>query len=161
MKRTLFLVAALLLMVGCHSQEKKEQTKGTKDNISQEQPKGSWEVNREYDENGNLIAYDSIYSWSSSDLGQEMAKMDKDSLLQNFRMQFSKEFSPLDDEQFNNFFSNDSLFTKRFFQDDFFESPIGKDFMDLNEIHEHMQEMQKKFLENYGSESKKPENKQS
>jgi len=76
-------------------------------------------------------------------------------------MQFSKEFSPLDDEQFNNFFSNDSLFTKRFFQDDFFESPIGKDFMDLNEIHEHMQEMQKKFLENYGSESKKPENKQS
>lgn len=157
MKRTLLLLPTLLLMVSCHGQEQKDQPKKTEDNIAQEQPKGNWEVNREYDEDGNLISYDSIYSWSSSDAAKNMAKMDKDSLLQSFQMHMSKGFSPFDDENFSSFFADDSLFTKHFFQNDFFESQLGKDFMDLNEMHKRMAEMQKKFMEEYHQTPKKQE----
>lgn len=160
MKRTLLLLPTLLLMVSCHGQEQKDQPKKTKDNIAQEQPKGNWEVNREYDEDGNLISYDSIYSWSSSDAAKNMAKMDKDSLLQSFQMHMSKGFSPFDDENFSSFFADDSLFTKHFFQNDFFESQLGKDFMDLNEMHKRMAEMQKKFMEEYHQTPKEPKKSQ-
>lgn len=153
MKRILFVVPAMLLMVSCHGQEhKKEQDKKTKDKVTVEEPKGSWKVNREFDKDGNLIRYDSIYSWSSSDYAHDLGAMDRDSLLQSFQSRFSKSFSQFDPNGMNDFFAGDSLFAKKFFEDDFFESPFGKDFMDLDEMHKRMEDMQKKFLERYAPE---------
>ena len=34
-------------------------------------PEEKWDVHKEYDEFGNLIKYDSIYSWSYSNVNQE------------------------------------------------------------------------------------------
>ena len=120
MKRTFLLVPTLLLILSCHGQEhKKEPGKESTDKVAQkEEPKGSWKVNREFDEDGNLIRYDSIYSWSSSDYDKDLAKIDRDSLLQSFKSRFSEGFSPFDEEGFNSFFADDSLFTQRFFEDD-------------------------------------------
>lgn len=62
-KYSLFLFVALLCC-GCKSKnnESKEWKidRGKKD--LSELPKGSWTVDKEYDENGNLIRYDSSYS---------------------------------------------------------------------------------------------------
>ena len=154
MKRTLLMVPTLLLIVSCHGQEhQKEQLTESKDNMAQEEPEGSWKVNREFDEDGNLIRYDSIYSWSSSNYDKNLAKIDRDSLLQSFKSRFSQGFSPFNEEGFNHFFADDSLFTQHFFDDDFFQSRLGKDFMDLNQMQKHMEAMQQKFLERYGPES--------
>lgn len=38
-----------------------------------EQPKGTWKVDKEFDENGNLTSYYSISSWSSPDNLDELA----------------------------------------------------------------------------------------
>ena len=55
-------------------------------------------------------------------------------------------------------FSDDSLFTKRFFDDDFFDSDFGEDFMDIDRIRKRMETMQQRFLERYQSEFENLEN---
>jgi hypothetical protein len=64
---------------------------------------------------------------------------------------FYTHFSQFDFEKegFPGFFDEDSLFTKRFFTDGFFESEFGKDFMDIDHMHKRMEAMQKQFLERY------------
>ena len=81
---TIFM-AILFSLTSCKGQDKKEDVVTKQgDKKEMEQPKGTWKVDKEFDENGNLIRYDSIYSWSSSDTINDLATMDKDSLLNNF-----------------------------------------------------------------------------
>ncbi|WP_036380281.1 hypothetical protein [Muricauda sp. MAR_2010_75] len=159
MKKFVLLSLLSLVCFGCNGQEKESEEKKEDQSLA-EQPKGSWKVNREFDENGNLIRYDSIYSWSSSEYMDDLAQMDRDSLLESFRSRFSRSFSHFNHNGFPNFFEEDSLFTKHFFEDDFFESPLGKDFMDLDKIQKRMEAMQRKFLEQYAPNPDKEENEQ-
>ncbi|MEW2921224.1 hypothetical protein AB1A65_07130 [Muricauda sp. ANG21] len=159
MKKLILISLLSLACFGCKGQERKTDEAKENTNLA-EQPKGNWKVNREFDENGNLIQYDSIYSWSSSDYVDDLAQMDRDSLFTSFRSRFSRSFSQFDNDGFPNFFAEDSLFSKHFFKDDFFESPIGRDFMDLDKIHKKMEEMQRQFLEHYAPKPKEEENEQ-
>ena len=64
MKHVMILTAAFLLVIGsCYGQtDRKKDDQAKYRNIP-----GKIEVNKKYDENGNLIQYDSTYYWSSSD----------------------------------------------------------------------------------------------
>src|SRR5699024_5209323 len=117
-----------------------------------DQPKGSWTVEKEFDEHGNLIRYDSIYSWSSSSNLKNFSTLDRDSLIQQLNSRFFSNFSDFDGHGFDNIFSQDSLFSQRFFNEDFFESNFGRDFMDIDKIRQEMLEKQKEFLNKYQSE---------
>lgn len=159
MKKYILLVMVALLSFSCKGQEnesKKNEKEKNKTSIVEE-PKGTWKVDKEFDENGNLIRYDSIYSWSSNDKFDNLSLSDKDSLMQSFKSRFFTNFSRFENEGFEDIFSQDSLFSKRFFNDDFFGSPFGRDFMDIDKIRQQMIERQKKFLEKYQSEFIKPE----
>lgn len=152
--QTLFLSALLLVLNSCQGQEKKKSTLPKKDDQREiAQPKGRWKVDREFDENGNLIRYDSIYSWSSGSLNN-LSGLDRDSLLSDFESKFYNHFSQFKDQEFGNLFDPDSLFSKKFFNDDFFESDFGEDFMELDNIRKRMMERQKRFLEKYRSDLK-------
>jgi len=122
-----------------------------------EQPKGDWKVDKAYDKNGNLIRYDSIYSWSSHDNLDSLSTMATDSLLMAVRSRFFQNFSDFNHQGFPEFFSEDSLFNKRFLSDDFFGTDFGKDVMDIDKMRQHMIERQKQFLEKYQKEFIKPE----
>lgn len=159
MKKIALLSLISLVCFGCNGQEKKTEEDNQRQTLK-EQPQGSWKVNREFDENGNLIRYDSIYSWSSTQNADDLAHMDRDSLFESFRSRFSRSFSYFGQDGFRNPFEEDSLFTKHFFEDDFFESPLGKDFMDLDKIHKRMEDMHKRFLERYAPKSDDQEDKQ-
>lgn len=149
MKRCATLLLIVLFSFGCSGQEnKKERKKELSEEITA-QPRGSWKVNKEFDEAGNLIRYDSIYSWSSTDDMEDFMTMDRDSIFKSFRSRFSKSFSGMEDMMDNVPFTQDSLFIKRFFVDDFFESEFGQDFMDLDRMQQRMETMQKRFLEQY------------
>lgn len=158
MKRLVTMLLAVFFLVGCQGQEKKEIEREEKTEL-EEQPKGSWKVNREFDEAGNLIRYDSVYSWSSTDDMEDLMNMDRDSMFQSFRSRFSRSFSGMEDAMSESPFAQDSLFMKRFFADDFFQSEFGQDFMDLDSIHRRMEAMQKRFLEHYNSEFEKTKEK--
>jgi hypothetical protein len=158
MKKTIILLVLGLLSISCNGQKnetKKEGSEQKQEKISKE-PKGSWKVYKELDENGNLVKYDSIYTWSSDEKLNDLASFDKDSLLNSFESKFYKHFSHFRDEGFEDVFTQDSLFGKRFFNNDFFENDFGKDFMDIDWLRKQMVARQKEFLKKYQSEFKEP-----
>ncbi|MEH1008361.1 MULTISPECIES: hypothetical protein [unclassified Winogradskyella] len=159
MKKYILLLMTVFLCVSCSGQENKAKNGETKEanKAIAEVPKGSWKVDKEFDENGNLIRYDSIYSWSSSNMYNDLSPMDRDSLIESFRSRFFTNFSQFEDQGFEDIFSQDSLFSNRFFNDDFFGSSFGKDFMNIDKIREQMLKRQMEFLEKYQSEFIKPE----
>ncbi len=157
MKKYILLCMLGLLSISCNGQQNEQKTE-TIDNDQKlvEQPNGTWKVDKEFDENGNLIRYDSIYSWSSNGKFDNLSLSDKDSLMQSFKSRFFKNYSGFENEGFEDVFSQDSLFSKRFFNDDFFGSDFGNDFMDIDKLRQQIIARQRKFLEKYQSEFIKP-----
>ena len=92
MKKYILLFMIGLLSVSCNGQKNDTKNTETKENEGNivEQPKGSWKVDKEFDDNGNLIRYDSIYSWSSNGKFDNLSLSDKDSLMQSFKSRFFK-----------------------------------------------------------------------
>ncbi len=87
-----------LSLTACKGQEKNanndigNEKKTYEENIM-DQPKGEWEVHKELDENGNIVRYDSIYSWSSTGNYDDKIRMNIDSLMRSHRTFISKRFS--------------------------------------------------------------------
>lgn len=157
MKKIAILSWAVLLAVSCNAQEQDKKNKEESlDKAKEEQlvevPKGTWKVDKEFDENGNLIRYDSIYSWSSLDNADDIPFKDRDSLLQSFQSKFFSHFQGMEQQGLGNFFRSDSLLMDRFFNDDFFKSDFGRDFMDIDHMRQRMEEMERRFLERYQPE---------
>ncbi|MEM5567010.1 hypothetical protein WNY78_17955 [Psychroserpens sp. AS72] len=159
MKKYILFLMVAMLSISCDGQKNETKKIETKDNEKStvEQPKGNWKVDKEFDKNGNLIRYDSIYTWSSNNKFDDFSTLEKDSLMQSYKSRFFANFSRFENEGFEDVFSQDSLFSKRFFNDDFFGSDFGNDFMDIDKIRQQMIARQKKFLEKYQSEFIKPE----
>lgn len=143
-----------LLSISCNSQNNDIKNTETNENHKKivKEPKGTWKVDKEFDENGNLIRYDSIYSWSSNDRYNNLSLSERDSLMQSFKSRFFTNFSGFENQGFKDVFSKDSLFSKYFFNDNFFESDFGSDFMNIDKIRQQMITRQKKFLKKYQSE---------
>ena len=100
-----------LLFFNCSGQDKQKTEEKTI------KPDENIQVNKEYDEFGNLIKYDSIYSYRYSS---------NDTLSNNIQMQFQKHFNShsfFNDSFYNDFFRRDSITggynSKDFFQDGF------------------------------------------
>lgn len=145
-----------MLSVSCNGQKNETIKKENKSNIVEE-PKGTWKVDKEFDENGNLIRYDSIYSWSSSSKFDNLSSVDRGSLIQSFKSRFYANYSGFENQGFEDVFSRDSLFSKHYFNEDIFGSNFGNDFMDIDKLRQQMIARQKKFLEKYQSEFMKLE----
>ncbi|HET8736001.1 MAG TPA: hypothetical protein VFM69_05360 [Pricia sp.] len=156
MKRLAIFTMAAIFNLNCNAQEQKTQKE--KEGLAQntEKPEGTWKVEKEFDEDGNLIRYDSIYSWSSDGDFEGLSTLDNDSAIESMRSKFNAYFPDIE-EDFKGFFQNDSLFSERFFNEDFFRSEFGKDFMDLDSLHERLEAIQQSFLEKYQTEFGKPE----
>lgn len=159
MKTYMLVVVLGLLSVSCNGQNNETKKPATKQSDEKlvEEPKGSWKVDREFDKNGNLIRYDSIYSWSSHNKFDHLTSSERDSLMQSFKSRFFRNFTGFENQGFEAIFSQDSLFNKHYFNDGFFESDFGRDLMNIDDIRERMIARQKKFLEKYQSDSSRPE----
>ena len=66
-------------------------------------------------------------------------------MLQSFKSRFFTNFSDFENNEFDDVFSKDSLFSKHYFNDDFFGSNFGKDYMDIDKITRQMIARQKKI----------------
>jgi hypothetical protein len=160
MKKYGIMLLAAMLSMSCNSQENRNsETPKHDDQASVETPKGNWKVHKEFDDDGNLISYDSTYTWSSNRGLEQMTDKDRDSVLQAMQSRFYQHFSGFDlnDGDQMDLFSEDSLFAKKFFDDSFFDSEFGEEFMDIDRIQQHMHDMQQKFLDKYRSEFRKSE----
>jgi hypothetical protein len=119
-------LGAFFLMVvtfsSCHQNTKGQSSAdlqnhpNTQDSVNK--PKVNIQVNRRYDDKGNLIGFDSLYStYYSSSQGDSA---NTDSLMKDFDKYFQKQHPSFFDNRMNTLFFSDSLHYPDFFHNDFF-----------------------------------------
>ena len=126
-KRNLLSLALLfsfifIVMSSCKGQVKKEKENNSDlltDAISK--PQVNVNVNKHYDKNGNIIKYDSTYSYVYRGSSGKMMPLINDSVFNSFKSYFNIHSQGMFDNQNNSIFLNDSLFKYDFFNDDYFQ----------------------------------------
>lgn len=132
MKRiSLIVLAFILILSSCNGQTVKEKQETADKNA----PKTDIKVNKEYDKDGNLIRYDSTYSYFYSNILNDTIL--GDSIFDNFKNQFNQSYFFSQKPYFNDFFFQDSLLKYDFYKNDFFS----------NRFRNNMQRMDKLFME--------------
>lgn len=144
MKNTVKLLL-LLIVWGCNGQVKKDLK--TEDDKKQEiQPIERSEVNREYDEFGNLIKYDSIYMWSYSNKEGDSLSVNLDSIMDNFNEHFEI-VSPFKNKDYFKYAPQlDSIFMRDFFEEDYYFRSWEHNQDDMREMMKKMDSVRNQFL---------------
>ncbi|HQW42217.1 MAG TPA: hypothetical protein PK149_13670 [Flavobacteriales bacterium] len=126
--------ATVLQLAACNAQDKPTGTTHQQDRttLRVDTPEVDIKVNKQYDDQGNLIGFDSTYT--SIYRGKVGDRAFMDSVFRDFQPGFRTRFPFLDDPGFNDLFFQDSLMHHDFFHDDFFRRR-----MELNE--RYMQRM--------------------
>lgn len=150
MKYYFISILMLLNLWSCKAQEdgelEKEQAKVETRDSTTPQPKVSWKVNKETDEYGNVIRYDSIYSWSYSNKDGNKVMIDADSLMNSFsgfmtdRMPEMFTWDPWSP------FERDSLWRDNFWKPDFFRNRWKNDFRQMDSIMQRMDSIRNRYL---------------
>ena len=132
-----------ILTSSCNAQDSKNHNSSSeksKDSINQ--PNGSWKVNKEYDENGNVIRYDSIYTWSSS---KGLKNVDNDSIFNKIQTMMQRRFSIFQSPNRLGFSEHDSImkhfFSNDFLKDDFFSNGMSLGMPNMDEMIKHIDSM--------------------
>lgn len=152
MKPTVFFSIALILIIGlnsCNAQSAKEK-KGQSvneqiDTTAKNLPKTDIKVNKEYDEKGNLIRYDSTYSSFYSNISDDSLLVD--SLLNEFKSQFNEQYFFSERPFFNDFFFQDSLLKYDFYKDDFFSNRFKSNWQRMDSIFLQMDSIKNYFFQ--------------
>ena len=140
MEKHILIALIALLSISCNGQDIKSQ----KNEV--ETPKGTWKVDKEFDERGRLIKFDSIYSWSSHNPQNNLSLKDQDSIIQAFKAQFFIDFLSLDSQDIEDTFSQDYLCN-----DDFFGNHFQKDFGTIDDLRKQMITEHQKLLKKHQS----------
>ncbi|HBS89085.1 MAG: hypothetical protein A2W91_06515 [Bacteroidetes bacterium GWF2_38_335] len=110
------------------------------------EPKVDIKVNRELDENGNVVRYDSVYTWSWSSSGNIADQKMIDSLL----FKRDEMFKGFPGKSFDDIMNGGILSDEFFKQDDFFKD-FFEEFYQGDEFIKHKQEMLEKMIQQMDS----------
>jgi len=105
-------------------------------------------VNKRYDDKGNLIGYDSTYTWSYSSHGKTQS-ISADSVMNSFRRQFDAQFPTLFNQSFGDPIWNDSLFYKDFTAPDYFMQKWNDHYFDMRSMMLRMDSLRNSFLDRH------------
>ena len=145
--KNVIAILFILAITGCKGQEKEKEevSKGQQQEMAQE-PKGQWEVHKEYDDLGNLIKYDSIYTYAYSNMEGDSIKINLDSLMDSFRGYFDDKVTFDWKKNFSYFPKTDSLFMKDFFKEDYFLNNWQEHHSDIENMMKKMDSVRNVFL---------------
>jgi hypothetical protein len=151
MKRIVFLFLVPLLITGCQAQsDKKAEKEGSgisENRITQNvEPKVDIKVNKKYDEQGNLIGYDSTYTWSYSTIQGDSANVNADSVFSEFRPLFDEHFPDFNNSLRYGMFDLDSLFYHDFLSHDYFYDWWHRDLMEQEKTFRRMDSLKNEFF---------------
>ncbi len=157
--KILILVLILSGMFSCQSQEKKDRETALKTDKEITKPKGSWKVNREYDENGNLVGYDSTYTYSYNSVdGDTISSENMDEVITHFQ-QFLNQNGMSDQSALMQSFFNDSIpENAHFFHGDLFSNhfksgSIPQQIREMDSLHQQfLKENYPQFFEQQETE---------
>ena len=120
-KGVLAWTAIMLNLSACNGQPTTDGKTASADTLAanSDTPQVDVRVNKQYDEHGNLIAYDSSYTSVYQSRSGDAAFMD--SVFKDFMPGFGMQYPFLNDPGFNALFFPDSSFHRDFFNYDFFQ----------------------------------------
>lgn len=152
-----FLMAASLIISSCnektsgqHSEKKEKSASVAKDSLNK--PKVNIQVNKRFDDKGNVIGFDSTYTSFYSNVQGDTARMD--SLMKSFDRHFNRDYSSFFDNQFNSLFFNDSLRYPDFFHNDYFMKRYELNDHYFRNMMERMDSMKNRFYQEHSNKEK-------
>tara|TARA_R110000868_G_scaffold93190_1_gene258070 strand:- start:44110 stop:44619 length:510 start_codon:yes stop_codon:yes gene_type:complete len=152
-----FVLALLLgfMVAGCQAQNDQRKSNDDMaekktDSLTVDKPKISWKVDKKYDEEGNVIGYDSIYSYTYDNLKNLPKEMNLDSIMNSMKFFSHGNLSTFfEDRDLSPFFDKDSILNESPFFDDFFERQGANNFSDMQELFQQMDSLQKMMMEKH------------
>lgn len=135
------IIALSLTLQGCNGQ-KAENKEQTVTNL----PQTSIKVNKEYDKNGNVIRYDSAYSYYYSNIKNDTSK--RDSIFELFKNQFNSNYFFSNKPYFNDFFFQDSLLKYDFYKQGFFTNRYRNNMSRMDSLFWNMDLVKDEFFRN-------------
>jgi len=143
MKRIWILfIAVTLILSSCNGQDK--QVKNDKLNAVKNVPKEDIKVNKEYDKDGNLIRYDSTYTYFYSNI--ENDTIAEDSIFTNFKNLFDLQYPFSYKPYFNDLFFEDSLMKYDFYKKDFFTERFWQNMKQTEKMFQEMDSIKNHFF---------------
>ena len=133
-----FLISVLLS--GCNGQK----MESAMDKGKRNKPETNITVNKEYDEDGNIVKYDSTYSYYYSNI--ENNKFAGDSIMKLFRERFNNRYFFSEDPFFDNLFFQDSLLDFDFYKKDFFRNRFFDNWRHMDQLFLEMDSIKNNFF---------------
>jgi len=155
MKKFVFTLLLGLMLAGCQAQDDRSKSKvdlaeKSTDSISVDNPKIRWKVDKEYDEEGNIIEYDSIYSYSYDNLMNLPMEMNLDSVMESMKFfSHGKLSSSMKKQNLGPFMDLDSLMNGSQYFNDFFERQRNNNFSDMRKLFQQMDSLQNMMMGNH------------
>ncbi|MBS1548046.1 MAG: hypothetical protein JST38_04280 [Bacteroidetes bacterium] len=142
-------VAALTIAsAACNAQNKKSEKSPARTAdaaLPVDSPKVNVRVNKVYDDQGNLVRYDSTYTSVYNGMGGDSLRMD--SLMQQFMGQFNGPGGMgMMGPGMNNLFFNDSLLGYDFFHNDFFQKRMELNQRYMQDMMQRMDSLKNQFF---------------
>jgi hypothetical protein len=137
-----FVLVSVLLTVGlssCNGQERKKTV--TKD---QNKPKTNIKVIKKYDKNGNLVKYDSTYSYYYSNVKND--SIVRDSAFSQFRRYFNNKYKFSEEPFFRDLFFQDSLLKYDFYNKDFFSKRFQNNMDKMGKLFDQMDSLKNQYF---------------
>ena len=155
MKTLKTILASFLFVVfsGCNGQTQKGNTTelSTKNNDkvakadTSNKPSINVKVNKEFDDKGNIVKYDSTYSYYYSGPKGSL-QSGNDSVYSGFRSFFEKNYPDVMNRHNRNIFFNDSLFKYDFFNDDYFQKRFELNEKMFENMYQQMDSIKRDYL---------------
>lgn len=159
MKKTLIMTIIGIFAMGCSSAqqpENKKENPGSENFVTK--PEVRWEVNKETDENGNVVRYDSTYTWSWSDNDGASTKLDVDSVMRSFRQHFDRHLPDYWGHGMWDPLHRDSTFYEDFFNDDFFHNQWQQNQIEMEKMFRQMDSLRNSFFDEHYPGIMRPQN---
>lgn len=151
MRKIVCLFSVLFVFASCNAQEDKDNklSQNNDPELAEVKPKENWKVNKEFDEDGNLIRLDSTYTWSFSSDGKEISPGTVDSLMNSFRLRLNSNYPSMFNDDLFGFFTHDSIGASSFFQEDFFMKNWQNRMEEMEKMIQRSDSIHKEYLDEF------------
>ncbi len=152
MKTIALALAVVFSLTSCNAQEKKGNAENSdaamkNKNEGQNAPRGTWKVHKEVDENGNLVRYDSIYTYSYGNMnGKEIPPQKLDSAMASFQKYMHQRMPQSFSQGMMNPLLSDSI-NGNFFEKGFFENNWEDFFPEMQLQLKRMDSLHQQFFQ--------------
>lgn len=139
-KLRLMTMLLTFLLVSCNGQIKSEKQGQQQDTIK---PEIDISVHKEYDEQGNLISIDSIYSYFYSNIKND-SLLEKE-IFNNFKLDFNSRFKSIDSLFMKDFFIEAPFKLNDFYTEEYFQNHYKEHQKRIENLYKQMDSLKNRY----------------